>query len=670
MKSKLFFLFLASLLLVASLFALSTDTYVTPPPSSGGSSSGGTSGSGGSSPQGQQQSTGNPVTNYGQTLGIRGSLTGDDFTCKKLSNQQTSIVSCVPTGDNPNLVIGGNIFSNIQNVSSRGGQGSSFQVDSGGNLEKANFFTNNRGGTYVFGDQRVNVPANSQVIFDKKNGVKILAPSGSSIKTLPEKVSRNPTAGTPNYPVTIQGENVKLPNGYTLQRGAIRADNGRIYVPQGGAATINGFDIKATSTPVDLRFGSGPYWGFGSESGNFVRFDKGKAKFQGTGFEVRFNPELFSVANTGGDFASFSFANSKNKKYYQVGDRGPEVKKIQKLLGIEQTGEFDSATREKVIAWQRENGLTVDGKFGSGSLRTARNSNSGTFTRVVVDGTVLVSNDNGRVKIDSQGGSVITTGQSSFRVANDGQVMKKVKRGATAGANSATQINGVDSSGRAASRVGQSADGNVVDENSQNFGGLRRVRDRVDSFTRRAASEPFQMIDRVASVTGFKERSPYAAEFFNHYLSGGGSDVNTDFPQEWQDWVIAQTRGRPAGTYELSPYDSGIYDLRNTMGHFKVTVRQEQDGTRTYDCTDIYDFGYYSQDRSQRGRHGFGLGNLADGTVSTLNRFLPSTEYQNPGGFTERVEIKTLGGETYLLIPRELLRQQGTPFNVRSTFRR
>jgi hypothetical protein len=139
---------------------------------------------------------------------------------------------------------------------------------------------------------------------------------------------------------------------------------------------------------------------------------------------------------------------------------------------------------------------------------------------------------------------------------------------------------------------------------------------------------------------------------------------------EWQDWIIKATGGRPGMHRELNPYNSGLYDLRNSLGHFDVEVKANKDGTKTYVISDIYQFSFIKNDKTRRGRHGFPLGNLSYWEIVTLRQLVPNDEYTNPGGFKERWEIKSVGKETILFIPQQYLAQQGKPFKVTGSFTR
>ena len=561
------------------------------------------------------------VADLGESMGLDEyvitSEGGVDLKIKKNFRGEITGARVTFDGVDAEVTIEGNQFTNIRPQEETGNKLSYIDFDEYGKMSGANFRTGEDGGNYIIGNTNVQVPPNSQLIYDgKKITINVL--SGEHMDFMPISFqSAEDFLGDDNLVrtstlVEISGENVILPSGHTMS-GTVYVDKGLLFVPKRSSVTIDAFEINTRSTPVELRFGSwSDYSEFGSESGNFVRLDNNHgfetcAKFQGTGFKVK--------VNSGG-------------------------------LGL-------------------DSGL----------------ENSERFVNLNVDGTILIQGNRAEdtLEIFSQGKSIITTGRTSFKVSNNGQIMRWVNRDGVNSPYTNMQIVAIDSSGKESSVMFQNEVGGVIDRPDygpthfrglSGFGsGLNESSTRVDNFVRRASSEPLQMIDRVLSVAGVKQRSPHATEFLNHYFFGEGEDVNMNFPEEWQDWVIEQTKNRRPGTYELNPYNSGIYDLRNTMGHFQVTIQQEDDGTRVYECTDVYDFGYYSQDRSQQGRHGFALFDLSESTIDALNNYvIPSTEYDNPGGFVERLEVKKVGGETYLLIPRELLRQNGNGFNVRSVF--
>ena len=65
---------------------------------------------------------------------------------------------------------------------------------------------------------------------------------------------------------------------------------------------------------------------------------------------------------------SRAVASSQSIGVLTVGSRGPAVKALQRRLRIRATGRFDQRTRRAVMAFQRRNGLVVDGVAGPRTL--------------------------------------------------------------------------------------------------------------------------------------------------------------------------------------------------------------------------------------------------------------------------------------------------------------
>ena len=168
-----------------------------------------------------------------------------------------------------------------------------------------------------------------------------------------------------------------------------------------------------------------------------------------------------------------------------------------------------------------------------------------------------------------------------------------------------------------------------------------------------------------------KQESPFSTALLKHYVERSGNLYQLgEVPVEWQDWIVKQTGGRLGKHRELDPYNSGLFDLRNSLGHFDVEVKAASGKKKVYVLSDIYQFGFKKNDKAQRGRHGFPLGTLDGRRLEMLKKLLPTEEYNNPGGFKEKWEIRTLGKETTLLIPQQYLAEQGRPFPVTGTFER
>lgn len=174
----------------------------------------------------------------------------------------------------------------------------------------------------------------------------------------------------------------------------------------------------------------------------------------------------------------------------------------------------------------------------------------------------------------------------------------------------------------------------------------------------------------IMSLCGLlKSDTPRSAEVLKHYVEGSGEPYELkDIPPEWQDWIVKQTGGRPGVHKELSPYNAGIMDLRNSLGHFDVRVTRNADGSKTYEIADEYVFGYKENDTKQEGRHGFPVSESQRAMV--LDVGLPTGTWKNPGGFEEGFEIKQVGKEYILYVPQQVLAENGKPFDVKGGFTR
>jgi hypothetical protein len=205
------------------------------------------------------------------------------------------------------------------------------------------------------------------------------------------------------------------------------------------------------------------------------------------------------------------------------------------------------------------------------------------------------------------------------------------------------------------------------------------VRSQVDrtpevakSFGHRALGTGKSTLLGILDLLPLKPDSPFSTKLLRHYVEESGEPYElVDIPEQWQDWIVTTTKARPGRHTNLNPYSSGIYDLRNSLGHFDVVVTQQKNSkVRIYEIEDVYEFGFIRSDKNQRGRHGFPLGQLGENTTHVLEFVLPSEEHRNPGGFKERWEVKKAGKETILYIPQEVLAQQGKPFKVHGKFLR
>ena len=74
---------------------------------------------------------------------------------------------------------------------------------------------------------------------------------------------------------------------------------------------------------------------------------------------------------------------------YKRGSIGEQVRQIQKALGIQADGIFGKGTEDAVKKFQRENGLTVDGKVGPKTLEKLMSNMDTDLSPIIKPGTVL-----------------------------------------------------------------------------------------------------------------------------------------------------------------------------------------------------------------------------------------------------------------------------------------
>lgn len=170
-----------------------------------------------------------------------------------------------------------------------------------------------------------------------------------------------------------------------------------------------------------------------------------------------------------------------------------------------------------------------------------------------------------------------------------------------------------------------------------------------------------------------KEESVFPAKLVKHYFSGNGSVFKIgNVPEQWQEWIVLKTEGKPGKYAKLNPYTKdGPFSLRNSLGHFDVDITKT--GNKTlYTIQDFYEFGYLPNDIDGKQRHGFCVTDLgwSQDRIDSFRRRLPTRKYPNPGCGEEEFKFETMNGKTYLMIPREFLIRNGKAFWVTGTFTR
>lgn len=141
-------------------------------------------------------------------------------------------VSILTFEENGYVKIKDSLFMNIQ-------RGGNLKVNEKGELIEASFATNENGGTYVIGNDKISVPPNSKVIF-KNDQITITPPEGAKLEVQPSLLKPEMSGNV----VKIQGLNTKLPDGSVIQSGTLSYRNGQAFVAPKEEAVINGVEIK------------------------------------------------------------------------------------------------------------------------------------------------------------------------------------------------------------------------------------------------------------------------------------------------------------------------------------------------------------------------------------------------------------------------------------------
>lgn len=167
----------------------------------------------------------NNESNFGNLVGVNISaenISGRNIQFNKINN--LSVITFI--GENASLKIKGNSFENIRPKDNL--REASITLDEKGAITNADFWTNEKGGSYVFGNDRVPVPANSHITYSDKKFT-ITAADNSEFKELPSRIE-NPDNSLTSNQIILTGKNIHLPNGNILNSGSLLFENGNSYI--------------------------------------------------------------------------------------------------------------------------------------------------------------------------------------------------------------------------------------------------------------------------------------------------------------------------------------------------------------------------------------------------------------------------------------------------------
>ncbi len=163
-------------------------------------------------------------------LAVNGTMPVESQNVQFSLDPSTNITACIFNSSTSTLKIGNHFYDNI--VPQTNGSRAFIAFDVNGTIIEANFTVNQKGATYVFGNDQFYAPPNANVIF--KNGkITISVQNNTKFDTLPHSVP-NPNLNLKNNQIEINGEGLELPNKNILH-GSILFNEDKIYLTENSA---------------------------------------------------------------------------------------------------------------------------------------------------------------------------------------------------------------------------------------------------------------------------------------------------------------------------------------------------------------------------------------------------------------------------------------------------
>ncbi len=132
--------------------------------------------------------------------------------------------------ENAEVNINGNLFANIVSQEDAG-HPTYIELNKNGDIVKADFTTNEKGGNYTFRNNTIEVPPNSRVFFDKNTGIEIKISDGTDLTEFPNLLKYI----SDGYLTTIKGKDIMLPNGINLVDGELSIEEKGYFLESGEA---------------------------------------------------------------------------------------------------------------------------------------------------------------------------------------------------------------------------------------------------------------------------------------------------------------------------------------------------------------------------------------------------------------------------------------------------
>ena len=143
-----------------------------------------------------------------------------------------------------------------QSESESGTNNAYVKFDDQGDIVETDFMTNERGGVYVIGNDRINVPPNSRVLF-KDGKVTIDIPDQDEGKSTSLELPNFIDPKLSGNLIEIRGKNIELIGTQTqaiLNSGIVHIKDGQIYIPEITTSIINDVEIDTGNVDVELFF--------------------------------------------------------------------------------------------------------------------------------------------------------------------------------------------------------------------------------------------------------------------------------------------------------------------------------------------------------------------------------------------------------------------------------
>ena len=177
-----------------------------------------------------------------------------------------------------------------------------------------------------------------------------------------------------------------------------------------------------------------------------------------------------------------------------------------------------------------------------------------------------------------------------------------------------------------------------------------------------------ELVAELVEFFGF-EGFDHSSAFLKHYMSGRGADYELVMPETWKQ-TIASKYKKKGSFRDVSAYKWGIPDMKNSLGHFDLTVEEIAGGGKLYTVSDKYHFP--AEVKGKAVHHGFEVdffGLLPAEAQKGINETLALLgTWKHPSGGTERFEVVRMGGKWTFVVPQQWLVDSGVDFPVHSTF--